>query len=235
MTKAQFSDILHQARSDNGMSLRQLSAQSGIEFTRLSRMEHGTRPAPDLPQMRRLAELLSLNLVDLLVSAGTPREAVEQLLWVERLQQAKRVETLAEYNPEGHRAGIKNDFVASVVSRDGAFCTAKIGSETWHLLAFSEAETLRVVVPPEAVHVFSANPQEITLMPCNVFRSRILKMRMVGRLLNLVLEVGGIELNALVLSDPEREKSLKLGDEMHVSISPVALSTEPIGRKKGKK
>ena len=235
MTKAQFSDILHQARSDNGMSLRELSAQSGIEFTRLSRMEHGTRPAPDLPQMRRLAELLSLNLVDLLVSAGTPREAVEQLLWVERLQQAKRVKTLAEYNPEGHRAGIKNDFIASVVSRDGAFCTAKIGSETWYLLAFSEAETLRVIVPPEAIHVFSANPQEITLMPCNVFCSRILKMRKVGRLLNLVLEVGGIELNALVLSDPDREKLLKRGDEMYVSISPVALSTEPIGRKKGRK
>lgn len=185
--------------------------------------------------MRRLAELLSLNLVDLLVSAGTPREAVEQLLWVERLQQAKRVKTLAEYNPEGHRAGIKNDFIASVVSRDGAFCTAKIGSETWYLLAFSEAETLRVIVPPEAIHVFSANPKDITLMPCNVFCSRILKMRKVGRLLNLVLEVGGIELNALVLSDPDREKLLKRGDEMYVSISPVALSTEPIGRKKGRK
>ena len=235
MTKAQFGEILHQARSDKSMSLRQLSAQSGIEFTRLSRMEHGTRPAPGLPQMRRLAELLSLNLVDLLVSAGTPREAVEQLLWVERLQQAKRVETLAEYSPEGHRAGIKNEFVASVVSRDGAFCRAEIGSETWCLLAFSEAETLRVIVPPEAIQVFFANPQDIALMPCNVFRSRIRKMRKIGRLLNLVLEVGGIELNALVLSDPDQDKLLKLGDEMYVSISPVALSTEPIGREKGTK
>ena len=235
MTKVQFSDILHQARSDNGMSLRELSAQSGIEFTRLSRMEHGTRPAPDLPQMRRLAELLSLNLVDLLVSAGTPREAVEQLLWVERLRQAKRVEDLAEYSPEGHRAGIKNEFVVQVLSRDGSFCRAELGSETWCMLAFSDAETLRVIVPPEAIHVFSANPQEITLMPFNVFCSRILKMRKVGRLLNLVLEVGGIELNALVLSDPDRKKLLKRGDEMYVSISPVALSTEPIGRKKGRK
>jgi len=72
-------------------------------------------------------------------------------------------------------------------------------------------------------------------MPCNVFRSRIRKMRKIGRLLNLVLEVGGIELNALVLSDPDQDKLLKLGDEMYVSISPVALSTEPIGREKGTK
>ena len=235
MSKAQFGNILHQARSDKGLSLRQLSAHSGIEFTRLSRMEHGTRPAPGLPELRRLSELLSLDLVDLLVSAGTPREAVEQLLWVERLQQAKRVNNLAEYSPGCHRAGIKNEFVVSVISREGAFCTAKLGSEVWCLLAFSDAETLRVIVPPEAVNVFSADPRDIALISCNIFHARICKMRKVGRLLNVVLEIGGIELNALVLSEVDRNKGLNSGDEVFVSISPVALSTEPIGLTKGRK
>ncbi|MCK4570571.1 helix-turn-helix domain-containing protein [Candidatus Bipolaricaulota bacterium] len=234
MSKAQFSEILHKARADKGMSLRQLSAHSGIEFTRLSRMEHGTRPAPGLPQMRRLAELLSLNMVDLLVSAGTPREAVEQLLWVERLRQAKRAVTLAEYSPEGHRAGLKNEFTAHVISRDGAFCTARIGSETWSLIAFSDATQLRVMIPPEAIHVLSEDPQGIMLTPCNVFRSRIKKTRKVGALSNLVLEVGGIELNALVLRKPDQDVSLNAGDEVFISISPVALSTEPYGRLKGR-
>lgn len=234
MSKAQFSDILQQARSDKGLSLRQLSVQSGIEFTRLSRMEHGTRPAPGLPQLRRLAELLSLNLIDLLVSAGTPRETVEQLLWVERLQQAKRVEDLAEYSPEENRAGMKNEFVVRVISREGAFCTAELGSETWCMLTFSDADTLRVVIPPEAIHIFSADPQAISLMPSNVFRSRICKVREVSRLLNLVLEVGGIELNALVLSEPGQKKQLSPSDEVFVSISPVALSTEPVERTKGR-
>ncbi|MBU1048678.1 helix-turn-helix domain-containing protein [Candidatus Bipolaricaulota bacterium] len=234
MPKAQFSDILHKARSDKGLSLRQLATQSGIEFTRLSRMEHGTRPAPGLPEMRRLAELLSLNLVDLLVSAGTPREAVEQLLWVERMQQAKRVKYLAEYRPEGHRAGIKNEFVATVVERDGAFCKAMIGSETWCLLTFSDAAVLRVIVPPEAILMFSASPESIAWMPSNIFRTRVCKIRNVGRLLNLVLEVGGIELNALALSTPNHDVPTKLGDEMFVSISPVALLTEPLERMEGR-
>lgn len=233
MAKAQFADILHQARLDKGISLRQLSAQSGIEFTRLSRMEHGTRPAPGLTELRRLSELLSLNLVDLLVSAGTPREAVEQLLWVERLQQAKRVEDLADYRPDDHRAGIKNEFVASVISRDGAFCTARIGSEIWCLLAFSEAEVLRVVIPPEAIQIFLVSPQDIVLESGNVFRACIHKIRRIGKLLNFVLEVGGIELNALVLSNSDQDESLGPGDEVFVSISPVALSTEPVGRVKG--
>lgn len=217
------------------MSLRQLSAHSGIEFTRLSRMEHGTRPAPGLPQMRRLAELLSLNMVDLLVSAGTPREAVEQLLWVERLRQAKRVPPLAEYSPEGHRAGLKNEFTAYVISRDGAFCTARIGSEIWSLLAFSDVTQLRVTIPPEAIQVFSSDPQEIVLTPCNVFCARINKTRKIGALSNLVLEVGGIELNALVLRKPDQDMPLNVGEEVFISISPVALSTEPHGRLKGRK
>ena len=235
MSKARFSTILHKARSDNGISLRQLSAQSGIEFTRLSRMEHGTRPAPGLPQMRRLAELLSLNLVDLLVSAGTPREAVEQLLWVERLQHAMRVDTLAEYSPGGHRAGLKNEFMASVVSRDGAFCTAKLGSATWSLLTFSNAKQLRVIIPPEAIQVFSEHPREIMLMSHNVFRARINKVRKVGPLLNLVLDVGDIELNALLMQTPDQHLSLNADDKIFVSISPAALSTEPYGGVKGRK
>jgi len=235
MPKARFDEILHKARSRKGISLRQLSAQSGIEFTRLSRMEHGTRPAPGLRQMRRLAELLSLSLVDLLVSAGTPREAVEQLLWSERLQQAKRMKTLAEYHPESHRAGAKNEFTVEVLSRDGAFCTARLGSETWQLLAFSDAKQLRVVIPPEAIQVFSEDPREILLSPCNVFRARISKIRRTGSLLNLVLKAGGIELNALILRKPEQDSALNVDDEVFISISPVALSTEPHGPLKGMK
>jgi ABC-type molybdate transport system ATPase subunit len=144
------------------------------------------------------------------------------------------VATLAEYSPEGHRAGLKNEFTAHVVSRDGAFCTARIGSETWSLLAFSDAPQLRVMIPPEAIHVFSEDPQGIMLTPCNVFRSRINKTRKVGALSNLVLEVGGIELNALVLRKPDQDVSLNAGDEVFISISPVALSTEPYGRLKGR-
>lgn len=210
------------------MSLRELSAQSGIEFTRLSRMEHGTRPAPEISKMRRLAELLSLNLVDLLVSAGTPREAVEQLLWVERLQQAKHVKNLAEYSPDDHRAGLKNEFVAEIVSREGALCSATLGTETWSLLAFADTSQLRVLIPPEAIHVFSEDPREIVLAPCNVFDAHVVKTRHVGTLLNLVLEVGGIELNALMLRDPMQDIWLSVGKAVFVSVSPVALSTEPI-------
>jgi transcriptional regulator with XRE-family HTH domain len=235
MPKVTFGEILQKARSENGMSLRQLSAKSGIEFTRLSRMEHGTRPAPGLPQLRRLAELLSLNLVDLVVSAGIPREAVEQLLWIERLQLAESVENLSTYTPQGHRAGLKNEFIVDVVSRNGALCTAQLGSEEWTVIAFSNAERLNLRIPPEAIHVFSDDPQGFLISPCNVFRARIVKIRKTGSLLNLVLEIGGVELNVLLATHTSSDTSLSSDDWVYVASSPAALSTEPHKASKGRK
>ena len=234
MVKARFGDILRTARLSAGMSLRELSAESGIDYTRLSRMEHGTRPAPGLPHMRRLAELLSLNLVDLLVSTGTPREAVEQLLWTERMQLAKDVENLAEYTPQGHRAGLKNEFVVDVISRDGALCTATLGSETWTMVTFSDADRLRVRIPPEAIQIFREDPCDCLLSTGNVFRATVIKVRTVGALLNAILAVGGIELNALLAKWDGAPQALAPQDTVYVAIPPAALSTVPQDDAKGR-
>jgi transcriptional regulator with XRE-family HTH domain len=234
MVKARFGDILSRARAEAGMSLRELSSKSGIDYTRLSRMEHGTRPAPGLPHMRRLAELLSLNLVDLLVSTGTPREAVEQLLWAERLQLAKDVENLAEYKPQGHRAGLKNEFSVEVVSREGALCIARLGSEQWTLVTFSDADRLQVRIPPEAIQVFSEDPRDILLAPYNVFRARIEKVRTVGALMNVILTVGGIEVNALVAKGGGLAHKPSPEDTVYVVVPPAALATVPQESTKGR-
>ena len=234
MAKVRFGDILRTARLNTGMSLRELAAESGIDYTRLSRMEHGTRPAPGLPHMRKLAELLSLNLVDLLVSTGTPREAVEQLLWTERLRLAKDVENLAEYTPQGHRAGLKNEFVVDVISRDGALCTAKLGSELWTMVTFSHADRLHVRIPPEAIQVFSEDPRDRLLSAGNVFRATVIKVRRVGALLNAIFTVGGIELNALLAKWDGAPQALSPQDTVYVVVPPAALSTVPQDAAKGR-
>lgn len=196
-------------------------------------MEHGTRPAPRLPLMRRLAETLSLDLSDLLVSAGMPREAVEHMLWIERLEQAKRAEILARYRPQGRRASLKNEFVVDVVSRDGARCTASLGSETWSFISFSTAKRLRVMIPPESILVFSGDPHQLLVASCNVFRARICKIRKIGALLNLVLVVGNVELNALVMATEDVALTPHPDEETYVAISPTAVSTEPQENAKG--
>ena len=228
MAKARFGELLQKARSAKGMSLRELSAQTGIEFSRLSRMEHGTRPAPGLPHMRRLAELLSLDLVELLVSAGTPREAVEQLLWAERMQQAKRIKGLADYRPLEHPSSEKNGFLVSVLSREGALCRVELGTETWILLSFSDADRLRVFIPPQAIQLFRESPERVLVSRSNVFRAQINKLREVGPLMNPVIDVGGIELNGLMMCVEKGSIELRTGEQIYVSIPPAAIRTEPV-------
>jgi transcriptional regulator with XRE-family HTH domain len=234
MPKTRFGDLLQHGRTQKGLSLRELSAQSGIEFSRLSRMEHGTRPAPSLPHLRRLADLLSLDLVDLLVSAGTPREVVEQLLWAERLQEAKRKDDLAEFAPQAQLAGLKNEHVVDVTKRDGSTCRVRLGTETWTVMTFSGAKRLTLRVPPQSIHVYADDPSQMLLSDCNVFAARIAKTRIVGALLHLVLEIGGIELNALLKKAKTQDETLDPGRWIYAVISPAALATEPIKEPKGK-
>jgi len=228
MAKREFGEILHQARVQQGVSLRQLAEQSGIEFSRLSRMEHGTRPAPGLPALRRLADLLSLDIVELLVSSGTPRESIEQLLWTQRLHEAQQTTDWGAYVPEMHRLQEKNRFVARVISREGAYCRARVGTSEWGLLTFSTAEELMISIPPESVSVFQANPKDLLGEAENVFQGTITKQRRFGALLNHVIAGGGVALNAVSAHAPTDDPRTGPGDTVFVWIPAAAIATEPI-------
>ncbi|MBU0596431.1 helix-turn-helix domain-containing protein, partial [Candidatus Bipolaricaulota bacterium] len=69
MTKRMFGELVRAAREEKGLSLRALADQAGLDYSRLARIEQGTRPSPDLATTRSLAEALDLDLATLLVSA----------------------------------------------------------------------------------------------------------------------------------------------------------------------
>lgn len=228
MTKREFGKILREARLRRGVSLRHLADESGIEFSRLSRMEHGTRPAPGLPALRRLADLLSLDIVELLVSTGTPRESVEQLLWSQRLHEAKEPGGWAAYAPEIHCLRDKNRFIVRVASRQGAYCRATVGRSTWGLLTFSTASKLEILIPPEAVTIFQANPAEILCGTENVLEGTITKQRRFGALLNDVIAGEDIELNGVCALPPTQDPPYGPGDTVYLWVPAAAITTEPI-------
>ena len=227
MVKAQFAELLREARTKHGMSLRSLSAQSGIEFSRLSRMEHGTRPAPGLLEMRRLAELLSLNMADLLVSAGTRREAVEQLLWAERLRSIGEAGSTAEPAPRILRAVSKNRFHVRVVEREGEICTVQLGTERWTLLSLSLEERVQMEIPPEAIQLYVRDPESILYTPHNVFSATIVKSRTIGSLRNLVVLVGGVEINVVLLASLTADDGPPPRSKIYVAVPPSAILVRP--------
>ncbi|MCX6100741.1 MAG: helix-turn-helix domain-containing protein, partial [Candidatus Bipolaricaulota bacterium] len=58
--KREFGDLVHAARAEKNLSLRRLAGLSGVDYSRLARIEQGTRPAPDLASIRTLAGVLDL-------------------------------------------------------------------------------------------------------------------------------------------------------------------------------
>jgi transcriptional regulator with XRE-family HTH domain len=223
--KPVFGEILQRARQENGCSLRELSTRSGLDFTRLSRIEHGSRPAPGLSEMRRLAECLSLDLADLLVAAGTPREVVRELLWSERLRMAEVLPDLEAFIPDVPGLLAKNTFRVSIETRDGAMACVRLGTQRLRVLSFTLQKDLTITIPPEAVLVTrsASEPKNVE----NVLPVTVRKIRHLGQVTNLVLSGDGFELNALHTRALIEAMGLDGGDRLKALIPSVAIRTEP--------
>ena len=69
-SKNALAEVITNARSKKGISMRELARLSGMDHAEISRIEKGTRLKPNILFLRRLAENLDLSLVDLLKTAG---------------------------------------------------------------------------------------------------------------------------------------------------------------------
>ncbi len=218
--------MVRTGRLQKGLSLRDLADRTGIDYSRLSRMETGTRPAPDLASLRKLSRSLDLDLSDLLVAAGTAREVVDELLWSERLNVGDALPDIAAYRPGDSALLRKNTFSVSVTRRVGARCDVQLGEETLTVFSFSANEDLLIEIPPEVVVAFRADPAPILERKENIFRLRVQKVRRLGQVTNLVLEGRGFELNAL--ESPSEEETLHyVGEHVFALIPAVAVRTCP--------
>lgn len=228
MGKMRFGEMIKRARVKAGLSLREVAGATGIEFTRLSRIEHGSRPAPGLAEIRSLADLLNLDMVDLLVAAGTSREVMEHLLWSERLHLAEASPRVQPYPPEGSPLLAKNTFRVQVLEREGALCRVALGEERLTILSFSAEETLSIEIPPEAVLIVPKESHPALCSAENAFPTWVKKVRRLGQVTNLILAGGGFELNTLHTGRRIEELGLTKGSEVLALVQATAIRTSPI-------
>jgi transcriptional regulator with XRE-family HTH domain len=228
VSKRTFGDIVRTARVEKGLSLRSLAGRAGVDYSRLARIEQGTRPSPDLATTRRLAELLDLDLATLLVSAGTSREVLEGIVWSERRDLGKRHRILAEYDPRDSALRRKNRFEVTVRERDGTRCIVRLGRFELPVFSFSTAKRLQIVIPPEAVTVFADDPRPALGSAESVLPMRILKARQLGSTVNLVLGGAGFEINALLSAETCRSAEHEVGCDVWALIPAAAIRTSPI-------
>lgn len=226
MKRRAFGDVVRGGRLRKGLSLRDLADRTGIDYSRLSRMETGTRPAPDLASLRELSRTLDLDLSDLLVAAGTAREVVDELLWSERQNVGDALPDVAAYRPGDSALLRKNTLSVSVTRRVGAQCEVGLGEEMLTVFSFSASENLSIEIPPEAVVVFRTDPALILGPRENVFAMRVRKVRRLGQITNLVLLGRGFTLNALEAATDEATPH-EAADKVFAFVPAVAIRTRP--------
>lgn len=226
MTKVQFRVLLREARERKSLSLRSLANRVGIEYSRLAKMESGTRPAPGLAEIRRLADILDLDMGDLLVAAGTSREVMEHLLWSERLHPNLPGKDLRAYVPERSSLIAKNAFRVRVLRRDGALCTVTLGGTKLSVFSFAGVENLSIHIPPEAVFIHRVAPGPASSGSENILPTRVKKVRRFGQMANLVLAGDGFELNTLHTDRTIDRLGISEGDAVFASVQATAIRTE---------
>jgi transcriptional regulator with XRE-family HTH domain len=229
MTKRRFGVLLRRGREAKRLSLRQLAERVDIDYSRLAKIESGTRPAPGLAEVRRLSDALDLDMANLIVASGTSREVMEHLLWSERLQEQSTGARAAGLLPEQSMLLEKNTFSASVLTRDGAFCTVKLGGARLRVFSFSDAETLIIRIPPEALVLHRTDCRTAESTAENVLEARVMKVRNLGQLTNLVLRGRGFDLNSLQGRQCVEALELSVGDQVFATIPSAAISTSAVG------
>ena len=226
VSKIQFGEIISEARMKAGLSLRELSARVGIEYSRLSRIEHGSRPAPALSDVRALAGVLDLDIEDLLVAAGNPREVVDHLLWLERLRCAQDMSRDVDVD-RLLRSPLqeKNRFRVSVVERDGALCTVRFGEDRLLVLSFLQNEELTVEIPPEAVILAPLGCSRCVGMWENRFPVSVRKVRRLGQLVDVVVagSNSGFELNVVHTDRGLETVGLEIGSRLYAMVAATAI------------
>jgi transcriptional regulator with XRE-family HTH domain len=225
MVKLEFGVVLRKAREAKAYSLRELAERVGIEYSRLARIEQGTRPAPGLAEIRRLSDALDVDMTDLLVAAGTSREVMGHLLWSER-SHAKRPEIEeGPYLPEWSPLLTKNTYRVRVLKRDGALCTVALGRCEISVFSFSDADRLTIRIPPESVVVCREKIDPAASTADNLLPVRVKKVRRLGQVTNLVLSGSGFELNSLHAGRRVARLGLAEGDRAFAAIQATSIRT----------
>jgi len=197
-----------------------------MNYSRLSRIEHGTRPAPGLAEIRLLADSLDVDMSDLLVSSGTSREVMEHLLWSERLQTGgSRRAPQKIWLPEWSLLLEKNTYRVRVARQGGALCTVALGNAKIDVFHFGRAREITITVPPELVLVFRDRPDPDSCTAENVLPVQVKKVRRIGQVTNLVLAGDGFELNALHAGRSVDRLGLTEGDPAFAVVQATAIRT----------
>ena len=75
--KRELADIIKEAREKKGISQRELARQIGVGNNTIARLENGERKSTNALTLKKMANVLNLDLRELMTTAGFSKEDIE--------------------------------------------------------------------------------------------------------------------------------------------------------------
>ncbi|MFP4646751.1 MAG: helix-turn-helix domain-containing protein [Candidatus Bipolaricaulota bacterium] len=198
--RKKFGQMVRGAREDRGMGLRELARKIGMDHSKLSRIERGQRPPPDLEQVIEIGNELGVNKTRLLRLAGVPDAVIFNL-------------------EEGESV---NWISGQITGRSGSLIEVEAGDWTLHIVEEPETRKVLLGLRPEDITLFTTDQS----LPNSSARNRVKgKVQGVNPCdnYNLVqLNCGSFSLSVAITDTSLEKMDLAPGTEVYATFKATA-------------
>lgn len=205
---AGFGLYLKNARKARRLSLRQLAGLSGIDFTRLSKIENDLRPPPDPNVLLKLARILEVPLSDLLRSAGLSEDVLEGIA----------------HERGGYAGDSLKCHTGTIISNPSGLASVKLDCGfVLHVVTDIASGRVEVAIDPSDIVLFSSGGEDFVSSARNFFQAAVTGFQPIGSLARVFLRhSSGFDIAANVTSKAVEEMRLFNGKFVGVAFKALA-------------
>lgn len=203
-----FGKKIREARAEQDIGLRELARRVGIDYSRLSRIERGERPPPDLQLVLNIARALRLNRERLLALAGVPEEVISSMTG---------------------REGVENWIPGRVSDKQGKLTVIRVGSGSFKVVKEPETEDVLVGLRPEDITLFLSDDSFSNSSARNRIEGRVTTVEPQGNYNWVIVDCGGFNLKVAITDTSLSKMDLQPGKQVFATFkatAPVVKSAE---------
>jgi len=201
MPNTGFGTVLRDLRKKKSLTLRELASKVDMDYTRLSKIESGHRPVPDITLLARLSRALGVDLGHLARAAGIEGSIV--------------VEIKDDINLLPGKIVSHSDGLAMVRIADGIEIKA---------VSAITSGRVNVAIRPETVILSRTRPTSTSARNC--FEARVSEVRHREGLSAVILQLGDLEVKAVITNDAIAELNVTPGSMLTVTFKAAASIVE---------
>ncbi len=207
MAKSDFGETLRNLRLRKKIGLRELSRKAGIDHTRLSKIEHGLRPPPELELILSLARALGTDPHKLAQLAGVPKEFL-------KLNTGKK---------------IMNVLQGQVVGKSDHLLIVKVANNELEIAGEKPKKNkVKITIRPEEITLYKRPESLVGTSARNRFSGTITGIEPHKTYNYATLQCGGFKLKVAVTDKSIQKMGLKPGSGVYATFKATAAKLSAV-------